>query len=159
MRWRRTRRVLEWIGLAVMIITPFAWVLSLTEGVHCRSGWWTASVDDGALTVWHARPGARGYAPENTLKHFPVNNHSRASLVPMLVTNSGPFQWIVRVPAWTVLVLAVVATLALLRLDRPERWRRAGRCFACGYDRRGIAPESPCPECGAAPVPTASGAI
>jgi hypothetical protein len=26
--------------------------------------------------------------------------------------------------------------------------RRAGRCVRCGYDRTGLAPEAPCPECG-----------
>jgi hypothetical protein len=26
--------------------------------------------------------------------------------------------------------------------------RRAGRCTTCGYDRRGLTPDAPCPECG-----------
>jgi hypothetical protein len=30
--------------------------------------------------------------------------------------------------------------------------RRRGACPACGYDRRGLSGESPCPECGTTPA-------
>jgi hypothetical protein len=36
-----------------------------------------------------------------------------------------------------------------IRARQRSRHRRAGRCPSCGYDRRGIPPDAPCPECGA----------
>ncbi len=46
-------------------------------------------------------------------------------------------------------------TFGPVRLHRRTRaWRRsrAGLCLDCGYDRRGLAADSRCPECGAAPA-------
>ena len=41
---------------------------------------------------------------------------------------------------------------------RRYRRRRRGACLRCGYDRRGLAPTTPCPECGSnAPSPHAEG--
>lgn len=45
--------------------------------------------------------------------------------------------------------MLIVGTPPGIRVGISAARRRAGRCTACGYDRRGI-PDGPCPECGAA---------
>jgi hypothetical protein len=50
-------------------------------------------------------------------------------------------------------LLTGVPAAALWRRDIRERRRaRAGSCLACGYDRRGLAADAKCPECGAVPI-------
>jgi hypothetical protein len=39
------------------------------------------------------------------------------------------------------------------RLRRPERRTELGQCPECGYDRRGLAADAKCPECGTVPAP------
>ncbi|MFM9958667.1 MAG: hypothetical protein ACKVZJ_11365 [Phycisphaerales bacterium] len=58
-------------------------------------------------------------------------------------------------PVWpgfainTLFYAAIVASICLgLTRLRAARRNRAGRCPACGYDRRGLADGTPCPECG-----------
>ncbi len=54
------------------------------------------------------------------------------------------------IPLWAPAVLTTALSAAAWRLDTPARRRaRVGHCPNCGYDRRGIAPDVPCPECGA----------
>jgi hypothetical protein len=58
------------------------------------------------------------------------------------------------VPLWPVIVLAGAATLVLWRPESERgRRKRLGLCRSCGYDRRGLAPDAPCPECGTVPPP------
>lgn len=58
----------------------------------------------------------------------------------------------VQVPLWAPFLLAATPAFFLWRGDvRTARRRRAGRCLSCGYDRRGLAPDAKCPECGAVP--------
>lgn len=60
-------------------------------------------------------------------------------------------------PMWSGLAIDTAlfgAAWALLFLAAPalRAWRRRkGRCGACGYDLRGLATSTPCPECGASP--------
>jgi hypothetical protein len=46
-------------------------------------------------------------------------------------------------------LLTTIPAAFLWYKDRPPRGPHA--CKGCGYDRRGIAAEGPCPECGSAP--------
>jgi hypothetical protein len=50
--------------------------------------------------------------------------------------------------AWVVLLPTLFVALAAPRV-REQRRRRAGLCASCGYDRRDLAGDAPCPECGA----------
>ncbi len=55
------------------------------------------------------------------------------------------------IPHWLLATLFAGVAVALVRPDI-RRWRRRarGRCEHCGYDRGGLAPGAPCPECNAA---------
>ena len=60
----------------------------------------------------------------------------------------------VAMPLWAVVPFAVAAAgLAWRGPLRTALRRRRGACLACGYPRLGLAPESPCPECGTVPAP------
>ena len=50
------------------------------------------------------------------------------------------------VPLWT--FAAPLAGGVLVSIIRRRYWRRDGHCPACNYDRRGLAPNAACPECG-----------
>jgi len=61
-------------------------------------------------------------------------------------------------PIWTGLAINTVFYAALwlipfggVGIVRRWRRRRRGQCTGCAYDRKGIAPGQPCPECGLTP--------
>jgi uncharacterized membrane protein YhaH (DUF805 family) len=53
---------------------------------------------------------------------------------------------------WMVVAWITLFPMFFLVLGFPDarrRWRRLhDRCRECGYDRRGLAGDAPCPECG-----------
>jgi len=59
----------------------------------------------------------------------------------------------VRIPMWLPALLFAVPAGLLWRTDiRAARRSRSGSCPDCGYDRRGLATDAKCPECGAASI-------
>ncbi len=61
-------------------------------------------------------------------------------------------------PLWAVsLVTIVVPARRLARATADHSRRRRGLCRRCGYDRRGLPPGGPCPECGSAAAGVALG--
>ena len=59
------------------------------------------------------------------------------------------------VPMWLPAVVLALPALAVWTLDTiaTRRRNRKGLCPKCGYSRRGIGPDAPCPECGTATSP------
>ena len=54
-------------------------------------------------------------------------------------------QYTVALPLW----LPAVASFALWAVARRRGWgRELWQCARCRYDKRGLAPNTPCPECG-----------
>ena len=61
----------------------------------------------------------------------------------------GSVSRVISVPLWIVAALAgTPCGIGMAAAARARRRRRLGRCVACGYDRRGLAPVVACPECG-----------
>ena len=76
---------------------------------------------------------------------------------------SGPAVWkpvvaknalgtLVIVPIWIAAIPIAAASFAMWRMDiRRSRRIRSGLCLRCAYDRRGLAIDAACPECGSKP--------
>jgi hypothetical protein len=58
------------------------------------------------------------------------------------------------IPLWSIFLATGAASLSLVRAARSIA-KRPGLCHSCGYDRRGLPPDSPCPECGSTSLPPA----
>jgi hypothetical protein len=57
------------------------------------------------------------------------------------------------VPIWPFALATGGCAFALWHADiRARRRARVGVCIGCGYDRRGIAADATCPECGTVPT-------
>jgi len=66
-------------------------------------------------------------------------------------SNRGVYDRLIEVPLWTPALASHIASALAWRLDTLARRReKHGACPSCGYDRAGLAPSSPCPECGKA---------
>lgn len=65
----------------------------------------------------------------------------------------------IEIPHWLT-ALAIVGSTSVawwrsLTIEQRRRYRN--ECLACGYSRTGLAPDSPCPECGTLPQTEAAG--
>jgi hypothetical protein len=57
------------------------------------------------------------------------------------------------VPLWALVSVVLLPAALLWGADvRLARRRRGGLCLSCGYDRRGLAADAKCPECGTVPT-------
>ncbi len=58
--------------------------------------------------------------------------------------------WCLRVPLWFVTMIITCPTIFAWWLDfLAHRREKMNSCPSCSYPRAGLAPSSPCPECGA----------
>jgi hypothetical protein len=71
------------------------------------------------------------------------------ALVPAIDHDVGWSSYKIIVPLWPVLGVSLFATW---RVSKREQLARRGACRSCGYDRRGLADDAKCPECGAVPI-------
>lgn len=93
-------------------------------------GWWAKSLNFERLPKWSVTPLKEWlFAP--SMSRLPG---SREVLVPL---------------AGVALVPGLIATGLWLNNRRKGR---KGACSSCNYDRAGVAPAAPCPECGATPT-------
>lgn len=120
----------------------------------------------GSFSIEHAPPAAAGAAREPLVMLIRVGEGKTFTrdrgwgfvggpvLLSMWVRTSPTSAITVTAAQWWLLALAAPCVLAGGGLTwsglLPWRRSRRGRCPACGYNRSGLSPATPCPECGLA---------
>lgn len=149
---RLLRSVAKWACVVVLVLATGASVATRWGGFVWAREPVMVEVDRGQarLTVRLAgngvtRPRLRWWHPpvENTWSWVPVSWNRQTVLTETMLL----------VRFWLALPLTLAALVSLAFWWPEVRGvlrRRAGRCAACGYDRRGLGAGALCPECGAA---------
>jgi hypothetical protein len=159
LRAMRSRRVLRWTCRTLCLACTLAWICSLrwTAFISPR-GTHTVGVTSGALFWTHAAlPPGNVITPGIVIYSLPPGRWWWVS-----ERNAMPYVWrpqlsrgqsfsSATLPLWIPLVLGAVSEVTLALLAR--RARSAAACRRCAYDRTGLDPLAPCPECGTNPTP------
>ncbi|MBX9735578.1 MAG: hypothetical protein K2X32_01515 [Phycisphaerales bacterium] len=143
---RRVVRVFKWFAPIVAVLLAVAWYFS-NEHVFVLSGplGTQAAMTGGQLMLSIDTPPVPAAERPKTGIHDYFNNYR-------WWMNGGwrsANKWIA-MPMW--LVIAAIAGLGGFAWRAERRARRAhmrGACPSCGYDRTGLKPGAPCPECAA----------
>jgi hypothetical protein len=144
--------MLSWLGGALCLLLVAVWIASLFVGV--RRGRLTAAYElvNGKVTYEQWILVGNNLPPPRAQRRYWQLFAASERFDDPDRHHFGYWE----VPLWrpTLMVGVPAAALWLLEafaLDGAEiRRRKRGRCPKCGYDRRGIAAEARCPECGAA---------
>lgn len=159
-RWRS----LMWSGVGLAVLGLLAWCVSLMRLAWCSRArfpqespqlHWNVTISDGLFQLtnrlatdregwWRMGHSVRwGDLYWWPFKERPFVDISRS---PMGSTTWAIF---INVPLWMPVATGLsVASLGRAMSVRLRGRARRGLCVACGYDRRGLAHEAPCPECG-----------
>lgn len=146
-----TWRNLRWTLLAASVLLFGIWLLS----GFGQTVWTTP---DGGSTIWlktggvglELAPPGRS-SPGLSRKSFGTSLPTFHFMRPFFYTSPHFSGW---TPIWPVPLLVAVPTAYLWRRDlMASRRARAGACPSCGYNRLGLVPSAPCPECNAAVSP------
>ena len=139
---------MKWTGAAVSALLLVTWV---------GSRWWQIAWHDKIGTGWsiwagewrfHVRhPGGHAFTPGPRF-YGTWSAPFRWSLYTM----DDREEWQLVIPLWIVVGPAILVTAAAWLFDTLAR-RRAhlNLCPTCHYDRTGLPPQSPCPECASPP--------
>lgn len=139
----------------------FHYILHTTSALNARGllaiSWWdyeSVADNEPAMKVWDEMRGFEyQHVPRAQLRRrawFSIEDASHWRFAGLGVegfTRGGTTGSALFIPHWLVIALASTPWL-FWRLNRAARRRRSGHCARCGYDRAGLAPEAPCPECG-----------
>jgi hypothetical protein len=125
-------------------------------------GWW---VDDAGRSMGWSLDDSVDYGPYSVMVFpmwVPLLLIGLPTLMvwnPFLIPKRATVRWLltgftifVAASPWLLIVTALPAALLWLQEIPAARRRarlRAGQCATCGYDRRGLAADAKCPECGA----------
>jgi hypothetical protein len=143
-------RFTHWSAMAAVGTSLAVWVVSLCSFVGWAGGepQWFFAFGRGCLRIGFAtpRPAAfpkAGYLEEGWLVHGPMRPNWWFSRW----DNPTYPEWCV--PLWSLVLASSIPAAGFwgVRLASSAR-RRRGQCEWCDYDRAGLTPTSPCPECG-----------
>jgi hypothetical protein len=161
----RVNWAMRWGGLLACLVLAGLYIGNLwwTGRVAMQRETWTAELywGDGALQVQYGR--GSGMVPRAECRLFNrgpyrlpwVWGFHRYLVFGLFAHMSGPldglgWQRTRLVPIWLPLSAGLVCTAFAWRFA-PGRSAIAGACPSCHYDRSGLSPDSPCPECATVP--------
>jgi hypothetical protein len=168
---RGVRAILKWASLGLLVLVLASWMLSGWWRISCSlfadECFIALELEGGVCTlrVIHDVPATtvnlQAAATARKLHGpAPASIYGRAALTPSPARWYWWGKWDVTLPpdhAWsdTIALPLWPAAFAMLLVvlvwhfnPRAAYRRRRDRCVHCGYDRRGLAAEAPCPECG-----------
>lgn len=142
--WAR-RELLEWTEFTAPALPMGAARGLIATGWPSPAMWMSFDQQPGAGYWWFkARNGIVLVAAPASPDFSPLSPRERT-----LPTRIVPCGFLICVGFWSAIWLI---PLYMLRAVRTNLRKRAGRCIGCGYDLKGLAAASPCPECGKARV-------
>jgi hypothetical protein len=142
----RIRKFFKWGGLVVSVVLLTVWI-------GTAYGWFFYSMRDASSLdlvrgqIQVSQPSANfqsGLTSIHWMRASPTGFNWSANF------DQTADRWFARIPLWPFVALSLATTAAAWRMDIIARRKsRLGACPACGYDRTGLAPAAPCPECNA----------
>lgn len=149
------RRAIKWTGAPASVLLLAAWIGS---GWHAVS--WTGSggarweLSEGRLTFNHLQ-----IPMPETYRGVRFGRTRRFTLQWDLWVRNPRYMWKIAVPLWLFPPPIFAPTILAWRTDIIDRRRRrAGVCRGCGYERTGLPPHAPCPECNT-PAPASAHSV
>ncbi len=155
--WPRLRKAAKWVSAALLVFCIALGAFTSRWFIEWRS---PDLSSDAGLLAWKgmvsiswgpAIPGFVVWEPPVGLSC----GRSRSTLFPMESWRwkpdwvSSPYGSGMNLPLWLPASMALAAFLSLSRADwRVAKRTLSGQCRLCGYDRHGLMPDTPCPECG-----------
>ena len=148
MPWRGGKlRIVRWAGCALTLALPPVWAASAFGNLYYDFGQsgYSCGLAFGSVALSSKPPGPSPSGWEIHLYPRPVR--PSVEWLPQVVRR-GPYSAVV-VPLW--LPWLAIAGLTIWRW-RADRLIVPHACSKCGYDRRGLAMDAKCPECGTVPT-------
>jgi hypothetical protein len=157
----RLRKTAKWAGVVLCAVMVAAVAVNLRLGLFAAH--YAKKDAHGVVRRLDVSRGAITYElhmliwpPRATGFHFDSQmvNYYAPLWKPLWRSDSSYYA--IRIPLWIPFLLCAIPTALLWRRDHiltvGGKRARAGRCPKCGYDRGGLTPDTPCPECGAGQI-------
>lgn len=151
----RRRAILKWAATGTVAMIGVGWVASFCWAVDFRIGDFTASItggevraDRGLTVAWDGLASDMGGPSTRTWIQFGRAEVAGVRWAPRLSLYDGA-NWYASIPLWLPFLALSAPCFALWhRHFRDRAAARLGACPKCNYSLTGLAPNSPCPECG-----------
>jgi hypothetical protein len=143
----------KWACAAAFAATLVTWGASVRWELCWQGSFQNAGlelqVSNGCVQCFRFPGGS--FLPEWYLGDLHPSTRWRTMWKPMYLVNR--LDTLLLIPLWIPMSPVLCAAAALWYGDIRARRRGRDTCRSCGYDRRGLAADAKCPECGTVPAP------